>query len=192
MVPDSAKSNIERRANRKAGVTFQHHCVECGKEFTSHVVDTKFCSSGCVGRFTARGQSNLKKTVLCVDCGVPFEVPFRSTRTTRCPQHMAAWRVWYNDRRNFNRRNEKRAFDGEGPWSDWVVFGPTYDFDQKQWIVNLAHKRAPNKKMLTQAEYLLSVHLGRKIATDEIVSFIDGDSENLSITNLKVSKKRSK
>jgi hypothetical protein len=182
------RANKLRRANQKAGISFQKKCVECGEDFTTFSEDTKYCSSRCVGRVTARIQVTLKKTVTCSDCGVTFEVPLRSTRTTRCPEHMAAWRAWYADRRNTSLRNKKRAVDGEGPWSDWVVFGPTYDFELMQWVVNLAHKRAANKRALTQAEYLMSVHLGRKLVSGESVTFIDGNSDNLDISNLQVVK----
>jgi hypothetical protein len=186
---DRATANArvrQYRQNRKNGVVFTSTCEVCGATYSTHLEGTRFCSRTCSAKWMAGRDVGVMKTVPCVDCGVLVETPARNQHAVRCDLHKEAYATFYRDRRNASMRNRNKAKDGEGPYADWVVFGPIYNFPANHWEVNLAHKRSSNKKTLPYGEYLAAVGLGRKLQPNEEVVFLDGDRENFAPGNISV------
>ena len=87
-------------------------CENCGKTFANYKKDNskggrprKYCKE-CSEKIRKMNFGSGVKTVICIDCGRPFEVSTKNTKTNRCPE---CYELYRNEkvRQNMQKMREK-------------------------------------------------------------------------------------
>lgn len=68
-------------------------------------------------------------------------------------------------------------------YNDYLIYGP-YDHNNRLRLV-MVNKVTGKKTSISYAKYLMEVHLGRYLKSDETVDHIDNDYTNNHISNLR-------
>lgn len=199
------KKERRREANRRAqrryqdkrlakGLTAlpQHErkktCLSCDTVFTTVSRTTRCCSRSCASSLAEKSKSSRVYTKPCVDCGAAVSVA-SSTQNARCPKDKKAYQDRQKDRAATSRRNAKKVEYGKGPYKSYAVYGPTWATREGKygWRVIARHRGCSSTREMSLAHYTLSVALGRRVRDQEDIVFIDGNVDNCSLENLRLS-----
>jgi len=120
----------------------------------------------------------------CVVCSKRTRV-VKSYANSRvlCKEHKGTRSLWLNKIKSF-----KDAIAGESassPYSFYVV--RDIDIHPMVWVIQLYHRGKKETLDVPLVQYLTEVKYDRLMREDEKVDFLDGNSQNLEISNLSFS-----
>ena len=75
---------------------------------------------------------------------------------------------------------------GKPPYENYWVYSPVMSKTEGRRVVVLRHRRTKRMTSMSLARYMLSTHLGRRLARAEHVDHVDGDKSNDVLENLQV------
>lgn len=175
------KKKVQLAALFGAGLI--NNCLTCGKEIaalTRRNTRKSYCGPVCVAKGAAlKGSTTLTRR--CVHCDVEVSVPSNlRPEFARCVTHRNLWPKI----RSESAKNLKQTKVAQAPFEQYLLRGPWWDHKKKSWTVLLVHSGASSKREMEYAKYLLSVKTGHKVSDSEPVTYVDGDRNNVEISNL--------
>lgn len=141
-----------------------------------------YCSRKCAFNYV-RAQSHSKHARNCIDCGAEF-LANASSRRQRCDKCRVVHTEKYYQLAAESRKSSRRVSSGEGPYADYLVFGPVFKLGK--WYVTLAHKGNSFSREMTLAHYKLSVASNRRLLGTEPIGYKDGNPLNTDPSNLEL------
>lgn len=159
-------------------------CRGCGKPTPSRKNGSPrfYCSRSCAFKYV-RARAHSKHPRNCIDCGKEFFAA-ASSRKQRCDSCRDIHVANYHKLAMESRKSSRRVSSGEGPYVDYLVFGPVFKLGK--WYVTLAHKGNSFSREMTLAHYKLSVALNRRLLGTELVGHKDGNPLNTDPSNLEL------
>lgn len=170
-------------------------CKRCAKEFSvpAYRKAQIYCSRRCSQQrnFPVSGVSVSppgekpstcsKKRAPCVVCGKRTRVSSsHALSRVLCKAHKEDRKLWMDKIRAL--KDKAIGEYASSPYSFYVI--RDIDLHPMEWTIHLSHQGRKELLKFPLVQYLTEVKYGRFMCDDEEITFLDGNSQNLAVSNL--------